>query len=94
MMFRSSALTYSSMGVNMEVTNLQRAAWAEAALIAFAKETGMEWEDDQTRLSDLLCDLLHFCRIHKSREDCPMDFERAMATARMNFEAEKEEEQS
>jgi hypothetical protein len=75
-----------------EVTNMQRATWAETALAAFAKECGMEWEDDATRMTDLLADLMHFCAINAKREDCPMDFELALASARMHFEAEQGEE--
>lgn len=77
-----------------EVTNTQRAAWAESALDYFATETqgSGQWENDMTRLSDLLADLMHFCRIHAKREDCPMDFEAALRTARMNFEAEVQED--
>jgi hypothetical protein len=75
----------------MEVTNTLRAAWAEAALSAFAKEAGMEWENDQTRLTDLLADLMHFCKLYASREDSPMDFERARVSAEMHFEAEEKD---
>jgi uncharacterized protein with von Willebrand factor type A (vWA) domain len=77
-----------------EVTNLQRAAWAEVALAAFASECGMEWEADQTRLCDLLADLMHYCAVHAKREDSPMDFDRALASARMHFEAEQKEEEA
>ena len=40
-------------------TNATRAEWAQAALDAFADACHMHGEDDETVLSDLLCDLHH-----------------------------------
>jgi hypothetical protein len=68
--------------------NQQRAAHARDALDYFAKQAGDEWADDMERLTDLLANLMHFCKQNAEREDCPMDFEDALYTARMHFEAE------
>lgn len=59
-------------------TNLQRAAWAEATLIAFGEKTG-HYEDS---LGDLLCDLMHWA------EFAGLDFEATLDRARCHFEAE------
>ncbi len=48
-------------------TNAERASWAEAALLAFGKRTGMvretlgDSEDVFLILADLLADLAHWC---------------------------------
>jgi hypothetical protein len=64
------------------VTNLDRAEWAAAALRHFQCSTGTEYDD---ALTDLLCDLVHW----SDRED--IDFQNALDTARMHYEAECEE---
>jgi hypothetical protein len=64
------------------VSNLDLAEWAAAALRHFQCVTGTEHED---ALSDLLCDLMHW----SDRED--IDFQNALDTARMHYEAECEE---
>ena len=46
-------------------SNRERADWASIALVAFAEEVRMEDEDRETQLSDLLCDLMHFCNVEK-----------------------------
>ena len=76
----------------MSVTNSQRAAWALSALEHFATETGSENENDMTRLSDLLADLMHFCRKNAKAQDCPMNFESALFTARQHFDSEVKED--
>ena len=68
--------------------NNQRAAHAGDALDYFAKQSGDEWADDMERLTDLLANLMHFCKKNANSEDCPMDFDRALASARMHFEHE------
>jgi hypothetical protein len=62
-----------------EPTNLQRAVWAERALIAFRETTNCDWEDC---LGDLLCDLMHWADASK------FDFDAALDRARMHYEAE------
>ena len=68
-------------GITM-VTNLDRAEWAAAALRHFQCITGTEYDD---ALTDLICDLMHW----SDRED--IDFQSALDTARMHYEAECEE---
>jgi hypothetical protein len=60
-------------------TNLERAEWAEASLRHFQRSTGT---DDNTALSDLLCDLMHCADVRK------YDFDAAIDTARMHYQAE------
>ena len=52
------------MSKNTEVTNLERARWAEIALYAFVEETnegGDLRENPEVVVSDLLRDLQHYC---------------------------------
>jgi len=49
-----------------DVNNAMRSEWAVAALDTFARVARMEYEDDQTRLADLLADLMHFARAEGS----------------------------
>ena len=50
-----------------DITNEKRASWAEAALIAFCKQTGVissslgEKEEAFLIVADLLADLAHWC---------------------------------
>lgn len=69
--------------------NRKRAADAAATLADYAGKSGDEGADDQERLTDLLADLMHFCKRNADREDSPMDFDRALETARIHFESEK-----
>lgn len=62
-----------------ENMNSDRASWASAALREFQRVTGT---DDEDRLGDLLCDLMHWC----DRND--LDFDAALSRARMHYEAE------
>jgi len=72
----------------MNRSNEQRAASGRTALEHYAKEAGDEWASDMERLTDLLADLMHFCARNAEREDCPMDFDSALESARLHFEAE------
>lgn len=69
-------------------TNAQRASWAEVALGAYAPLTygrrlhELADEDRETCVSDLLADLIHYCR----RED--IDFERCLNSAFRHAAAE------
>ena len=69
--------------------NVERAAAARKALEKYADIKGMDWEDDMSRLSDLLTDLMHLCAQNAEQEDCPMNFDRALTVAQANYEAEK-----
>lgn len=64
-------------------TNFQRAAWAEAAIVAFIEQTNC---DHDNSLGDLLCDLMHWA---KSQD---FDFDQALERAQMHFVAETIEE--
>lgn len=66
-----------------EVTNLQRACWADRAIRAFMAETGTELEDS---LCDLLCDLMHWANAKS------FDFDTALDRARDHYRAELIEE--
>lgn len=56
---------------------------AEIVLIHYSDDVGNTGEDDQTTLADLLADLMHLARINGD-----LDFDAALATARMHFDAE------
>jgi len=62
-----------------EHMNDRRAEWAAEALRGFQCETGT---DNDHAMTDLLCDLMHWCDRHNS------DFDAALSTARMHYEAE------
>jgi hypothetical protein len=64
-------------------TNALRAGWADDALDAFADIVKTDHED---RLPDLLCDMMHLA----ARDN--VDFNVMLARARMNYEAEVQEE--
>jgi len=49
-------------GADTVEDNSVRAGFAATAVKAFAKRVGThDWEDMETNLSDLLCDLMHLC---------------------------------
>lgn len=62
-----------------EGMNDDRASWAGVALEAFMGQTGTDKED---ALSDLLCDLMHYC--DRNAEG----FEAALERARVHYDAE------
>lgn len=73
-----------------EPTNLQRAAWAEAALRAYSREkceSRLFYDPKETVLSDMLCDLMHLAHTL----DCM--FDNMLASARMHYDAEIAEEE-
>jgi len=67
------------------ITNLQRATWAEKAILAFREQTGCEHTDS---LGDLLCDLMHWA------DASNFDFDFALDRARQHYEEECDEENS
>jgi hypothetical protein len=80
----------------LEPNNIQRAQWAKAALAVFTAETysgdhpeTMHRDDLETAISDLICDLLHFARLHPR-----MDADAIHAHALRIFEQEVAEEES
>jgi hypothetical protein len=67
------------MTANTDVTNDDRAAWANAAVYLFRQLTGCDGED---ALGDLLCDLMHWSLQYG------FDFTAALDRARGHYEAE------
>ena len=65
-----------------EGMNDNRAKWARSAVRRFQRQTGT---DRGTAVSDLLCDLMHFC----DREG--FDFRAELETATMHYKAETSE---
>ena len=65
------------------VTNLDRANWADKAILAFRGQTGCEHADS---LGDLLCDLMHWA------DASNFDFDFALDCARQHYEEERDEE--
>ncbi len=67
------------------ITNLQRATWAEKAILVFREQTGCDHADS---LGDLLCDLMHWANASN------FDFDFALDCARQHYEEECDEESS
>lgn len=75
------------------ITNWTRAERGLAAITAWkaaAGETGTP--DDPGNLSDLLADLMHYARLCRTPDGDDIDFAAALETARINFDAEANEE--
>lgn len=71
-----------------EVTNDDRAGWAEVACEAFAEITGQDMEDDLPEIiGDLIANLLHLAN---QQGMCP---EERLENGRMHYEAEIAEEE-
>jgi hypothetical protein len=66
----------------MTVTNLDRASWADKAILAFREQTGCDHEDS---LGDLLGDLMHWADARN------FDFDAALERARHHYEEELDE---
>jgi hypothetical protein len=67
------------------ITNLDRANWADKAILAFREQTGCDHEDS---LGDLLGDLMHWAAVRN------FDFHAALDRARHHHQEEREEENS
>jgi hypothetical protein len=67
------------------ITNLDRANWADKAVLAFREETYCDHEES---LGDLLCDLMHWADTRN------FDFDAALDRARHNYQEERDEESS
>lgn len=83
-----------------EPSNADRALWGAWALVGFADATGQRQDvqaDPETVLSDLLCDLMHWCDDQKTSGGLEesIDFESALDRARnyYNEECADEKEQ-
>ena len=62
--------------------NAKRVDQAEVALLAFAEATGLSEADHDVWVSDLLCNLMHYC------EQQGKDLETELAHGQMHYEAE------
>jgi len=67
------------------ITNLDRANWADKAILAFREET---YCDHAESLGDLLCDLMHWADARH------FDFDAALDRARCHYQVERDEERS
>lgn len=67
--------------------NLDRAQWARLALVTFAEATRQDGDEHEEVVSDLLCDLRHFCDLAE------LDWTDLLRRAEMHYEAEVEEEE-
>lgn len=65
------------------ITNLDRANWADKAVLAFREQTGCDYGDG---LGDLLCDLMHWADARN------FDFDAALDRARCIYQEEHDEE--
>ena len=68
------------------LTNARREEWAEEAIHTFAEATGVEDEDTDTKVSDLLANLMHLCR----RDG--VDFIACLNRGAMHHQAERDGE--
>lgn len=78
-----------------EPTNEERASWARAGLMAFAKETGQAkgskfTDDEDAVIGDFLCDLLHY--MADTNSDPVEVFKRLVENAIGNYEFEVDNE--
>lgn len=64
-----------------------RSQWAGAAIGAFARETFMVDEPEETKVQDLLCDLMHWCASKN------IAFDTVLRVARDHYEHERKTEQ-
>ncbi len=62
--------------------NIERVQWADAAVDKFAAETGMQSDDLETRVCDLVSDLMHLCKFNG------LDFEAILPRSRECFNEE------
>jgi hypothetical protein len=70
---------------NHMITNLDRANWADKAILAFREQTGC---DNEGGLGDLLCDLMHWADVRN------LDFDAALGRARDHYQEERDEEKA
>lgn len=68
----------------MEPTNLQRCLWAASAISGYlrAKQESRTPEDRQDQLTDLLTDLMHWCKHER------INFAKSLKSARFHFNFE------
>jgi len=83
---RSHAESRSTTGSGR--TNWDRAHEGLELCIRLEQLTGTDTLAEQ--VSDVLCQMMHLCRLISDEDGQPINFERAMANAVMNFDAECE----
>jgi hypothetical protein len=71
-------------------TNWDRATEGLQLTAKMQEMTGVD--DLASQVSDALCHLMHVCRLVRDEEGNDIDFDEALASARINFEAEAEED--
>ena len=71
-------------------TNMDRALEGKILCNTMQDLTGVD--DLAAQIADALCHLMHTCRLLVDEEGDKIDFEDALATARINFDAEVEED--
>lgn len=83
----SCAARAASRGVVYD--NTDRAVFAAEAVWLFARRTGLDSTDEDalTAIQDLVCNLMHLCRLEGIMPD-GQDFDDLLRMARVNFEAE------
>lgn len=67
-------------------TNQQRAEMAYRALNKFSVLTGVEGEEDETQISDLLSDLMHYA------DEQGVDFDDCIEVAKRHYDNEVKQE--
>lgn len=68
------------------MNNRERAIAARKALDVFSADMGLEEDDVETAVVDLLADLMHLCHINK------LEFDLLLARGRQHFDFERDEE--
>lgn len=71
--------------MNTPITNLQRAAWAKAALLGYSAAKDNErfiYDDEESVFGDMLCDLMHLAGTMS------LDWQEHIERARMHYDAE------
>lgn len=74
----------------MRRTNMDRATEAIRLCDLMEEMTGVD--DLAAQVTDAICHLMHLCRLIRDEEGDDIDFDSALETARINFEAECEED--
>jgi hypothetical protein len=71
------------------ITNIQRAAWAKAAVLGYSvakDETRFLYDEEESVFGDMLADLMHYAA------QAGFDFDDHIARAGMHYEAELADE--
>lgn len=74
----------------MTRTNFERALEAFKLCSKMQELTGVD--DTRSQVSDVLCHLMHLCRLMRDEDGDEIDFNDCLATARINFDAEVAED--